>query len=227
MDINEDERAYNEQLRESIAETFQRQSEVDPSMMTRQRIDIDGDSQSNYGVQYSTYANQHNERIAPSTEFMKWGKNGIRSQPRCDTGSSSMDPNRKNLTHVRIHPRRITVNDDEFEICVALIPSDEQTLPSLENPYILRPSTCSVKSLRQYVADQTSIKLKEIDLSLVPAPIFPTSGSMPVYDPTTGYLQLLQSQDTLGALHRCYNPDDALVFVYENKLLKKGKSSRT
>ncbi|KAF5189269.1 hypothetical protein FRX31_021144, partial [Thalictrum thalictroides] len=114
-----------------------------------------------------------------------------------------------------------------FEICVALIPLQEQNLPSLENPYILRPSTCSIKSLRQYVADQISVELKEIDLSLVPAPIFPTSGSVPVYDPATGYLHLLQSQETLGALHRCYNPEGVLVFVYQHKLAKKGKSSRT
>ncbi|KAF5180642.1 hypothetical protein FRX31_029772, partial [Thalictrum thalictroides] len=87
---------------------------------------MDGDSHSNYGVQNSIYAdqgfshpnngcelNQHNERTAPCTEFMKWGKNGMRSQPRRDTGSSSRNPHRKNLTHVRNHPRRITVNDDE------------------------------------------------------------------------------------------------------------------
>ncbi|KAF5195485.1 Ring finger protein [Thalictrum thalictroides] len=247
MDLDEEERAQNDQMQTSFAETFQRQTDALPRRLAQQTplssrsisqgTDDDEDGQSNDGVRDSSSADQSfspsdngwelnqndedGERTIPSTEVFKWGRNGQRSQTRRDIGSSSTRKSRgKHLAQVTKRIDNIRLNPEEVEISVALIPLNEHTLPSLESPYITCPSIFSVKQLRQYVANQMGVQVKEVEISLVTAPTFPTSGLMPVYDPARGDLQLLQSQETVGALHRCYSPDGALVMGYQRKLFQ-------
>ncbi|PIA36581.1 hypothetical protein AQUCO_03300048v1 [Aquilegia coerulea] len=239
MALDEEDRAHNKQMQISFAETFKRQTEALPKrrlvqqtpLSSRSRspgTDGDEDGQSNDGVRDSSspeqsfstsdygwdlnHSDEDGQRTISSTEIFKWGRNGQRSQNRHDNGSSSTRKSRgTHLSQVTNNIGNIRLNPEEVDISIALIPLNEQTLPSLDTPYITCPSTFSVKQLRQYVANKMGMQLKEVEISLVTAPTFPTSGLMPVYDPTKGDLQLLQSQETVGALHHCYNPDGALV----------------
>ncbi|KAF9611356.1 hypothetical protein IFM89_030901 [Coptis chinensis] len=150
-----------------------------------------------------------------------WGKGRQRSQTLRGTGRGSKNGRKGN--HVNrlanhLDQLRIDRNNQELDICVALIALNEQTLPSLEQPYVSCQPTFSVKQLCQYVAEETRVPPREVDILLVSEPSFATSGSLPSYDPSKGELQSLHPQETVEGLQTsCTNTEGVLVLGYMRK----------
>ncbi|XP_065876923.1 putative E3 ubiquitin-protein ligase RING1a [Euphorbia lathyris] len=163
--------------------------------------------------------------VGPS-ERLTWGKGGMRSHTRYGSANSG---NGKNSRNSRIHKltdvlRNLEENDKELDINLMLVPFDERTIPSLQQPYLSCRPTLSVKQLCQYVAHQTARQPDEINIYLVkelsskPNPSTSTNISISQaskINPSRDKLQLLEEQETLAGLKTYNFAQGNLLLVYQ------------
>ncbi|KAB1221966.1 putative E3 ubiquitin-protein ligase RING1a [Morella rubra] len=148
--------------------------------------------------------------LVGSSERLAWGKGGMRSHTRYGSMSGGNGKNARNsrLSKLADYLRNLEKNDDELTINLKLVSFDEQSIPSLERPYLCCRPTLSVRQLRQYVAIQTSMRDDEVALHLVKEwhskMKLPTSASSPLVqsfiDPGKDTLRILGEEETLAGL---------------------------
>ncbi|XP_062162412.1 putative E3 ubiquitin-protein ligase RING1a isoform X2 [Alnus glutinosa] len=149
--------------------------------------------------------------LVGSSERLAWGKNGMRSHTRYSSMSGGNGKNARNsrLSKLADYLRNLEEKDDKLTISLMLVSFNEQSIPSLERPYLCCRSTLSVRQLRQYVAVQTALEDDEVVLYLVKelhSKIdLSTSSSSPlsksnVIDPDKDKLRVLGEEETLAGL---------------------------
>ncbi|KAL5580004.1 hypothetical protein UlMin_012446 [Ulmus minor] len=154
--------------------------------------------------------------LISSSERLAWGKGGMRSHTR--HGSNNGD-NGKNLN-----------------IQLMLVSSNEETIPSLQQPYLCCEPTCQLKTYldfhrhvkilsMQYVALQTALLADEIELYLVKELDdqfnLSTSTKVPVFKSgvleSKEKLQVLREEETLVELNTHSSANGYLVLTYQKK----------
>ncbi|KAE9607220.1 putative aminoacyltransferase, E1 ubiquitin-activating enzyme [Lupinus albus] len=106
------------------------------------------------------------KEIISSSTALAWGKNGHRSHTRV---------NGKNARNSRLyrlvdHLHNSEITDDELDINIMVVSLDEESIPSMERPYLRCKSTLSVRLLCQYVALQAAVQADKVELFLVKDP---------------------------------------------------------
>ncbi|XP_062181047.1 putative E3 ubiquitin-protein ligase RING1a [Phragmites australis] len=99
-------------------------------------------------------------------EMLAWGKNGVRSQTRHGNASGSSGRMAKGGRVAKLvdHLRNADEFDTKFNLYLALLPLDGQSVPKLEKPYLNCQPTLSVQHLCQFVALQLSRQPKEVEI---------------------------------------------------------------
>lgn len=158
----------------------------------------------------------HREPMAASvglvgnSERLAWGKNGMRSHTRYSSMSSGNGKNARNSRFSRLadYLRNLDENENKLNINLMLVSFDEQSIPTLERPYLCCRSTLSVRQLCEHVAVQTALEDDEVVLYLVKelhskidlstsASSVSKSG---VIDPGKDKLRALEEEETLAEL---------------------------
>ncbi|KAG2683805.1 hypothetical protein I3760_10G050500 [Carya illinoinensis] len=92
--------------------------------------------------------------LVSSSERLAWGKGGMRSHTRYGSMSGGNGKSARNsrLSKLVDYLRNIDKNDGESTINLMLVSFDEQSIPSLERPYLCCRPTLSVRQLCQLLA---------------------------------------------------------------------------
>ncbi|KAJ8549543.1 hypothetical protein K7X08_033250 [Anisodus acutangulus] len=103
------------------------------------------------------------------SEILAWGKGGMRSNTRHGgfgggTGKFSRNSRVSKLIDCLRHSDE---NEGKLDVRLMLVSLSEEDIPSLQRPYLCCRPTMEVKHLSQYVAQQTSIEVGEIDIVLI------------------------------------------------------------
>ncbi|CAL0331384.1 unnamed protein product [Lupinus luteus] len=136
------------------------------------------------------------KEIISSSSALAWGKNGQRSHTRV---------NGKNARNSRLcrlvdHLRNSEITDDELDINVMVVSLDEESIPSMERPYLRCKSTLSVSLLCQYVAIQAAVQADKVELFLVKDPQVSIIRGERLVDPDKDELHVLSEHRTLAEL---------------------------
>ncbi|PON37864.1 TNF receptor-associated factor [Parasponia andersonii] len=104
-----------------------------------------------------------------SSERLAWGKGGMRSHTRhgSNTGGNGKNSRNSRLSKLGDYLRNADENNDEFDIHLMLVSTDEEKIPSLQRPYLCCRPTLSVRHLSEYVAQQTALQADEVEIYLV------------------------------------------------------------
>ncbi|OIV92229.1 hypothetical protein TanjilG_31148 [Lupinus angustifolius] len=106
------------------------------------------------------------KEIISSSSALAWGKNGHRSHNRVN-GKNARN---SRLYRLADHLRNSEITDDELDINIMVVSLDEESIPSMERPYLRCKSTFSVSLLCQYVALQAAVQADKVELFLVKDP---------------------------------------------------------
>ncbi|KAG2683807.1 hypothetical protein I3760_10G050500 [Carya illinoinensis] len=166
--------------------------------------------------------------LVSSSERLAWGKGGMRSHTRYGSMSGGNGKSARNsrLSKLVDYLRNIDKNDGESTINLMLVSFDEQSIPSLERPYLCCRPTLSVRQLCQYVAMQTATQNDEVAIHLVKelhSKInLSNSASSPlamsrIIDPDKDKLQILGEEETLAGLVPNNFIHGYLLLAYERK----------
>ncbi|KAL4200922.1 hypothetical protein AMTRI_Chr02g256030 [Amborella trichopoda] len=196
---------------------------------------IDGGSNENEdnNVEASRESSGASPCIGGNPEKLSWGKGGVRSHTRYGSVSGSYEKNQRNRRIARIMDyffnKSMEENEDEFDIHLTLVPWDEESIPSLQRPYICCRPTVTVNYLCQYIAVETSVKAEDLELMVRKSRDGMLSDCLSQPDPSTSAdqnprpsenenLQILPTQETLAGLHACYPCSRGdLVLIYRQK----------
>ncbi|XP_010260273.1 PREDICTED: putative E3 ubiquitin-protein ligase RING1a isoform X2 [Nelumbo nucifera] len=161
-------------------------------------------------------------------EVLAWGKGGVRSHTRYGSVSGSNSKNARNrLSRLVDYLRNLDENEDELDVHLMLVPLDEQSMPSLQRPYLCCKPTLSVKHLCQFVALQTPVQAEEVEILVVKEPHHMTadqcgSGLEPSTskdDHCKNGVQILEEQETLAGIQAsCTSSRGNLVLTYRQKV---------
>ncbi|KAA8515229.1 hypothetical protein F0562_018541 [Nyssa sinensis] len=167
--------------------------------------------------------------LVGNSEMLAWGKGGMRSHTRHGSLNGGNGKNARNsrLSKLMDYLRNLDENDDELDIHLIMVSSDEQRIPSLERPYLCCSPTLSIQHLCQYVALQTTLQAEDIEilavkelhskLNLPTSTSFSISG-FSITDPSKAELHVLEEQETLVGLKAMYYSSQShLVLVYRQK----------
>ncbi|GLT82837.1 hypothetical protein SLE2022_011730 [Rubroshorea leprosula] len=162
--------------------------------------------------------------LSPS-ERLAWGKGGIRSHTRHGSTSCGNGRNARNSRILKLvdHLRNLDANNDELDIQLMMVPVGEERIPSLQKPYLCCKPTLSVMQLCQYVALHTALQADEIEMHLVKElnSTLNSSASMvtkpTTVDPCRDKLQVLNQEETLGALETHNLSHGHLLLAYRRK----------
>ncbi|KAK4589873.1 hypothetical protein RGQ29_020456 [Quercus rubra] len=163
-----------------------------------------------------------------SSERLAWGKGGMRSHTRYGSMNGGNGKNARNsrLSKLAEYLRNLEENDNELTINLMLVSFNEQSIPSLERPYLCCKPTLSVRQLRKYVAVQTASQDDEVVLYLVnelDSKINPATSSSEtlskshVINPGKDKLRILGEQETLAGLTTGNFVHGYLLLAYERK----------
>ncbi|XP_030972404.1 putative E3 ubiquitin-protein ligase RING1a [Quercus robur] len=166
--------------------------------------------------------------LVGSSERLAWGKGGMRSHTRYGSMNGGNGKNARNsrLSKLAEYLRNLEENDNELTINLMLVSFDEQSIPSLERPYLCCKPTLSVRQLRKYVAVQTASQDDEVVLYLVNEldskinPATSSSETLPkshVINPGKDKLRILGEQETLAGLKTGNFVHGYLLLAYERK----------
>ncbi|KAJ7968589.1 E3 ubiquitin-protein ligase ring1a-like protein [Quillaja saponaria] len=168
-------------------------------------------------------------RLVGSSERLSWGKGGMRSHNRYGSmsGSNGKIARNSRISKLIDHLRNSEKKEDGLDIHLMLFSLDEQTIPSLQRPYLMCKPTISVRHLCQYVALQTACSLHEVELCLVKEPhhsiTFPNSAEDPptksrMIDSCRDKLLVLGEKETLVDLKNHNFSHGYLLLVYRKKI---------
>ncbi|KAK6133441.1 hypothetical protein DH2020_032809 [Rehmannia glutinosa] len=145
-----------------------------------------------------------------STEFLVWGRGGLRSNTRHGGLSwANGRLSRSNRLSKLIDYLQCSRENDEFKISLMIVSLHEK-IPSLKRPYLCCSSTSSVRHLCQYIAMQTSVGASEIEMLII-KDFHPVNNSLIstkescVFNPCNYELQLLNEHQTLEEIHAGFN----------------------
>uniref|UniRef100_A0A5B6ZTB0 Putative E3 ubiquitin-protein ligase RING1a n=1 Tax=Davidia involucrata TaxID=16924 RepID=A0A5B6ZTB0_DAVIN len=169
--------------------------------------------------------------IAWNPEMLAWGGGGARSHTRHGSASSSKSARISRLSKLVDFLQSLEENDDELDVHLVLISLDKQRTPSLQQPFLCCRPSLSVKHLCEYVAHETSLQAKEVEmLAVKEAPNGEQSTLNPstltgdlnafsqVIDPCKAGLQILEEKETLARLKaNCTSSRDHLILAYRQK----------
>ncbi|XP_007025571.2 PREDICTED: putative E3 ubiquitin-protein ligase RING1a [Theobroma cacao] len=159
------------------------------------------------------------------SERLHWGAGGMRSHTR---HGSLNGGNGKNVRNSRLSKlvdclRNLKEKDDELDIHLMLVSVDEQRIPSLQQPYLCCRPTLLVRQLCQYVALQTALQAREIEIYLVKGSYSMANMSTFVMtkpglvDSVRDSLQVLKEEETLAGLGRQRSSHGHLLLAYQKK----------
>ncbi|KAG5622545.1 hypothetical protein H5410_007763 [Solanum commersonii] len=163
------------------------------------------------------------------SEILAWGKGGMRSNNRhggLGGGIGKVSRNSRVSKLIASLSR-----SDEFEgkldARLMLVSFSEEDIPSLQRPYLSCQPTMEVKHLRQYVAQQTSIEVGEIDIVLIkeknptdnPSSSDIMAISKPIVgDPSKAEIQTVEEHQTLGEIQETFGLNQRnLILAYRRK----------
>ncbi|KAA8524343.1 hypothetical protein F0562_010766 [Nyssa sinensis] len=171
--------------------------------------------------------------ITWNPEMLAWGGGGARSHTRHGSASSSKSARSSRLSKLVDFLQSLEENDDELDVHLMLISLDKQRTPSLQQPYLCCRPSLSVKHLCEYVAHETSLPAKDVELlavkstpngeqsSLNPSTSTTDPNSFPqVIDPCKckAELQILEGTETLSGLKAsCTSSKNHLILAYRQK----------
>ncbi|KAK6917590.1 hypothetical protein RJ641_018341, partial [Dillenia turbinata] len=141
-----------------------------------------------------------------SSEMLAWGKAGIRSHTRY--GGNGKNGRNARLSKLLDYIRNMEEDKNELDIHLMLISSDEQMVPSLQQPYLCCKPSLSVQHLCQYVALRTSLQAENIEIFMVKelhskptiSDQFPSVCRSMTVNPCKDVLQLLGAEETLAGI---------------------------
>ncbi|XP_042520306.1 putative E3 ubiquitin-protein ligase RING1a [Macadamia integrifolia] len=195
----------------------------------------DGGCDENDDLELSRESTGASSGLAGNPEVLAWGKGGVRSHTRYGSVSGNNGKNARTtpLSKLVDYLRSLDGND-ELDVHLTLIPLDEESIPSLQRPYLCCHPTLSIKHLCQYVALQTPVQAENVEILVVKEPHYTnakqcgslfnpsTSKDVPILkslvDPSKDELQLLEEKETLAELQaNCTSCRGHLVLAYRQK----------
>ncbi|GAA0146321.1 hypothetical protein LIER_06307 [Lithospermum erythrorhizon] len=162
-----------------------------------------------------------------SFEILSWGKGGTRSHHRLGNPNSGTGrlPRNNHMSKLIDHLRCADQSSEGLDISLRLVTLHEDTVPSLQRPYICSRPALSVKHLCQYVAMHTSMQANEIEMVMIKDLELPTfsadsineSQSLAI-DPSKCEMHLLEEHQTLAEIQSLYIINQQnLVLAYRLK----------
>ncbi|KAG9149705.1 hypothetical protein Leryth_012430 [Lithospermum erythrorhizon] len=162
-----------------------------------------------------------------SFEILSWGKGGTRSHHRLGNPNSGTGrlPQNNHISKLIDHLRCADQSSEGLDISLRLVTLHEDTVPSLQRPYICSRPALSVKHLCQYVAMHTSMQADEIEMVMIKDLELPTfsadsineSQSLAI-DPSKCEMHLLEEHQTLAEIQSLYIINQQnLVLAYRLK----------
>ncbi|XP_059291504.1 putative E3 ubiquitin-protein ligase RING1a [Lycium ferocissimum] len=163
------------------------------------------------------------------SEILAWGKGGMRSNTRhggLGGGTGKFFRNSR-VSKLIDHLCPSDENEGQLDVRLMLVSLSEEDIPSLQRPYLCCRPTMEVKHLSQYVAQQTSIEVGEIDIVLIKeinATDNPSSSdimtiSKPIVgDPSKIEIHMVKEHQTLGEIQdTCGFNQRNLILAYRRK----------
>ncbi|KAB5515789.1 hypothetical protein DKX38_026437 [Salix brachista] len=181
------------------------------------------------GAENDLDSNRENRGLSPglawNTEMLVWGRGGTRSHTRHGNPSGCNNKNSRNtrLSKLVEYLRSLDEKNDELDIHLKLITLDNQSTPSLQQPYLCCRPSLSVRHLCEYVARQTTLQAEEVELLLIKgkhqsAENLSTKHSQIPMDE----LEILKEQETVAGLKAsCSAIRDHLTLAYRQKEMIK------
>ncbi|MCE3052408.1 hypothetical protein HAX54_052543 [Datura stramonium] len=163
------------------------------------------------------------------SEILAWGKGGMRSNTRHGSlgGGSGKVSRNSRVSKLIDSLHRSDENEGKLEVRLMLVSLSEEDIPSLQRPHLCCQPTMEVKHLSQYVAQQTSIEVGEIDIVLIkeinPSDNPSSSDIMTISKPIAGdpskvEIQTIQDHQTLGEIQEtCGFNQRNLILAYRRK----------
>ncbi|KAG9158691.1 hypothetical protein Leryth_025719 [Lithospermum erythrorhizon] len=153
--------------------------------------------------------------IVGSTYIFTWGKGGMRSQNR--HGNLCGGPRSSRLSKLIDCLRCSDQNIEGMDVSLMLLSLHEDSIPSLQRPYLCCKPTLSVKHLCQYVAMQTSMQPQEIEMLLVKDIEMNTLGESQhlAIDPIKNELCLVEEHQSLAVIQSMSSFN--MVLAYRRK----------
>ncbi|KAK2651181.1 hypothetical protein Ddye_018670 [Dipteronia dyeriana] len=152
-------------------------------------------------------------------EMLAWGRGGARSNTRhgnannCNSKSSRIARLNKLVEYLR----SLQENNDELDVHLMLVSLDNQSAPSLQQPYLCCRQSLSVKQLCEYVSLQTPLEAEEVEILMVKEQLN-ASSNQSTPNPSTDQVQSLEGQETLAGLRVNYtSSQDHLILAYRRK----------
>lgn len=163
------------------------------------------------------------------SEVLAWGKGGMRSNNRHGVGGGIGKVSRSTRVSKLIASlSRSDENEGKLDVRLMLVSLSEEDIPSLQRPYLSCQTTMEVKHLNQYVAQQTSIEVGEIDIVVLIKEMNPTDNpsssdimtiSKPIVgDPSKFEIRMVEEHQTLGEIQETFGLNQRnLILAYRRK----------
>uniref|UniRef100_A0A7N0ZUS5 RING-type domain-containing protein n=1 Tax=Kalanchoe fedtschenkoi TaxID=63787 RepID=A0A7N0ZUS5_KALFE len=157
--------------------------------------------------------------LGTGSDRLAWGQSGLRSNNR--SGGNGKNARNSRVHKLVDHFRHMEENNDE-DLDLLLVPLDEQSVPSLQRPYLSCKPNQTVGNLCQYIAYQTRMQPHEIELLVVKesALKYDTLTSNPEKLPWSDEMELLDFQETMGKLKDLSNTCATHMLLGYRKKLK-------
>ncbi|OVA06716.1 zinc finger protein [Macleaya cordata] len=193
----------------------------------------DGGSDENDDLEVSRENTGASPGLVVTPEVLAWGKGGVRSHTRYGSVSGNNGKNARSsrLNKLVDYLKNMEENDQELDVHLTVVPLDEQSIRSLQRPYLCCRPTLSVRHLCQFIAVQTSVQAEDIEILAVKEPLLTTADEslnpsiatnyiIPKIDPCKDDLQILEPKETLAELQtNCTSSRGHLVLAYQRKLM--------
>ncbi|XP_010260274.1 PREDICTED: putative E3 ubiquitin-protein ligase RING1a isoform X3 [Nelumbo nucifera] len=202
---NRNKQVFLGQIQASIAQTLRRQSEA----LGRRRTTAKATAAAFVRKSQGNYRNLRGRRSSRGSEIQGSDDD---DEANGDGGKDSSSADERST---------------ELDVHLMLVPLDEQSMPSLQRPYLCCKPTLSVKHLCQFVALQTPVQAEEVEILVVKEPHHMTadqcgSGLEPSTskdDHCKNGVQILEEQETLAGIQAsCTSSRGNLVLTYRQKV---------
>nr|AZQ05601.1 RING1a [Kalanchoe serrata] len=162
--------------------------------------------------------------LGAGSDRLAWGQSGLRSHNR--SGGNGKNTRNSRVHKLVDHFGHMGEINNEHDLELLLIPLDEQSVPSLQRPYLSCKPNQTVGDLCQYVAYQTRMQAREIELLVVkePALKYDSLSNVPIFNsgvtlPWTDDMELLEFEETMGRLKDVSNSCAThMLLAYRKKL---------
>ncbi|KAI4363844.1 hypothetical protein MLD38_020011 [Melastoma candidum] len=170
------------------------------------------------GPEQEAEASRDTRGISPglvwNPEMLAWGRASTRSHTR-HGGSNGSNKNSKNsrISKLVEYLKNLEEND-ELDVYFMLVPLEKESTPSLKQPYLSCRASLSMKTLCDYIANQTTLQSEEVEILLVngnrninielqrlrATSQGEHSNLSPAADPCKDELRLLDKEETLAGI---------------------------